>query len=96
MLTFEITGQMDNGEPITGTGVARLDGNGTIEVGTDEVTCTGTYDSMDMKSLQLTIPLTCSNGMTGVVNVTRNSDLISGYGTFVIGGKYPGTFEYFI
>lgn len=80
-----VTGQI--GETIAqGEARARMDGNGTFSVATlDGLTCSGTYDSLN-SAPTIQVPLSCSDGRTGRMLVTR-----AGMSGTVVGRLSDGT-----
>ena len=66
------------GVAMTGTYTASL-GGGYFIVTNGKVTCSGSYDALDM-SENITMPVHCSNGVKGFVVSTRKTNpLVDGY-----------------
>lgn len=92
-VTAPITGQFDNGEPISGMATGSL-GGGTVMVQSQAgQSCEGEYNPFS-EARELTIQLVCDDGRTGVAQVTRNEDLVSGEGKFELSDGRAGTFTF--
>lgn len=92
---FEVGGQTDDGEPFTGYGIASFSGDGEIVISRRDVECRGTYDTYDL-SEHLDVPITCSNGVTGMAKVDRNpnDNLMSGQGSIRLSDGTSAVFWY--
>ena len=88
-----VTGSMATGEPVTGVAAASMSSGGTVEVQSDGMICRGTYDAFSPAPL-LSVPLACDDGVTGMAQVERSEDLMSGAGTFELSDGRSGTFTY--
>lgn len=71
-----------NGEVYRGMTHAALSG-GSFGVTDGTNTCQGTYNALDLSPV-LTIPATCSDGRTGIITATRESDGMAGMGTVAV------------
>lgn len=72
--------RMDSGEIFKGTTVASgSKGRFSVESSRRSVKCSGTYDLRDRRPT-ITLPVKCSDGRTGRVEVTRTPDLMSAWG----------------
>ncbi|GLK78043.1 hypothetical protein GCM10008171_32970 [Methylopila jiangsuensis] len=73
--------RMTDGRLLTGTATAALSA-GTFEVvdPASRLRCFGNYDQFS-SSIELSAPVTCSDGRVGVIRLTRSPDLLSGSGT---------------
>lgn len=75
-------------QPAQGQATARTSGDGTFWVATTSgLRCQGTYDSLD-RSPTIAAPVSCSDGRTGTLLITRTLDALSGT---VIGQLNDGT-----
>ncbi len=74
--------QLPDGTAMIGTTTAAMSG-GSFQVATPDksITCSGTYDAMDMTPT-ISVPVTCTNGLFGTAVVTRDPSGTSGSGTF--------------
>lgn len=79
-ITLPAAVKTSDGRELIGTTTAAMSG-GTFSVATadKELTCSGTYDAMDM-SPTIVVPVTCSDGRYASVTVTRSPDGRSGVG----------------
>jgi hypothetical protein len=64
--------------------------NGTFFVSGDGVVCRGSYNPL-VDSRTISMPVSCSDGRTGVVRATRDTG-VSGSGTFRLSDGYTGDF----
>jgi hypothetical protein len=73
--------KMDSGETFKGSTIASPHGNGLFSVQSSRraVKCSGTYDLRDRRPT-VTLPVKCSDGRTGKVEVTRAADFMSASG----------------
>ena len=78
---------------MTGVAVASMSSGGTVEVQSQGVICRGTYDAFSPAPL-LSVPLACEGDVTGLAQVERSEDLMSGAGTFELSDGRSGTFSY--
>jgi len=78
--TLPASVQLADGTVMVGTTTAAMSG-GTFEVATPDksVTCSGTYDALDMTPT-ISVPVTCTNGLYGTAVVTRDPSGTSGSG----------------
>lgn len=79
-IVLPVSARMDSGETFKGSTIASH-GNGRFSVQSSRrsVKCSGTYDLSDRRST-VTLPVKCSDGRTGKVEVTRAPDLMSAWG----------------
>lgn len=88
-----ISGNLDSGEPFTGVASGGLSG-GTVRIELpDGRVCRGEYDAFS-HSPELSVPLDCLRGLTGLAQVSRSDDFQSGAGTFELSNGKTGTFTY--
>lgn len=80
-------------EPAQGTATARMSGDGAFWVATTRgLRCEGSYDSKS-RDPTITAPVTCNDGRTGNLIITRTLDGVSGT---VIGRLSDGTESRFV
>lgn len=73
-----------DGTLLFGTASASLVSNGSFTVsGSDGLSCAGTYDAFD-PATTITVPLSCSDGRTGIATVTRTPDGQAGSGQVLL------------
>lgn len=85
--TVPVTGTLGR-EAAQGQATANFDGNGTFWVITTRgLRCDGTYDAYSTDPT-ITAPVTCNDGRTGNLIITRSLDMVSGT---VIGRLSDGT-----
>lgn len=73
-----VSGQLDDGSPISGQAVANLSGAGTFFVAQPGgLRCDGSYDSL-LDDPTLILPITCSDGRTGEAIITRELNGLNG------------------
>ncbi|MGV1794782.1 hypothetical protein [Rhizobium sp. A37_96] len=79
-IVLPVSARMDSGETFKGSTIASH-GNGRFSVLSSRrsVKCSGTYDLSDRRPT-VTLPVKCSDGRTGKVEVTREPDLMSAWG----------------
>lgn len=79
-IVLPVSARMDSGETFKGSTIAS-DGNGRFSVQSSRrsVKCSGTYDLSDRRPT-VTLPVKCSDGRIGKVEVTRAPDLMSAWG----------------
>lgn len=73
--------QLPNGKTLRGTTEASLS-KGTFSVSDNaaKLTCSGTYDPLDTNK-QITAAVSCNDGRTGTVSITRDDTGLGGTGT---------------
>lgn len=79
-ITVPIAAIGDNGDQMSGTATANLDGNGEFTVIGPHGNCTGNYDAYDM-SLTIPVALLCADGTRALGSVTRTASGVSGSGS---------------
>lgn len=80
-LTVPVTGESATGERFAGTATAEISGKGSFQAATaGGVTCGGTYNALDA-SRRISVPFSCSDGRSGIVDVTRDPGGVSGVGS---------------
>jgi hypothetical protein len=67
-----------NGQILRGTATATMTG-GTFMATDGKLTCSGSYDSLDM-SITIHAKVTCNDGRTGFVMATRDASGLTGSG----------------
>lgn len=79
-IVLPVSARMDSGETFKGSTIASH-GNGRFSVQSSRrsVKCSGTYDLSDRRPT-VTLPVKCSDGRIGKVEVTRAPDLMSAWG----------------
>jgi hypothetical protein len=79
-IVLPVSARMDSGETFKGSTIAS-NGNGRFSVQSSRkaVKCSGTYDLSDRRPT-ITLPVKCSDGRKGKVEVTRARDLMSAWG----------------
>lgn len=92
-ISAPITGNLSTGEPISGMATGSISGEGTVEVQAKHVTCNGSYNPLSEAEI-LTVPLNCSDGATGLAQVTRDPSRTSGKGDFELSNGMTGNFEF--
>lgn len=55
--------------------------------------CSGTYDQFSTAK-RLTVPVSCTNGQTGTLEIVRNNSLKGGKGTAIFSDGTTGNFEF--
>lgn len=91
-MSLPVTGEI-GGERAQGQAAASFSGTGTFYVLTTAgLRCDGTYDALSMEAT-ITAPVTCSDGRTGNLIITRAPDRVSGT---VIGRLSDGTEASFV
>ena len=92
-ISVPVTGQI-NGVAAAGQAVGHGDGAGTFWAQIPGgMRCDGTYDSLDQNP-SFVVPVTCSNGTTGEMVVTRAPDLVSGSGIVALSDGSKGQFVF--
>lgn len=92
-VTAPIEGTLSTGEPITGLATGNMSGEGTVQVSGGGISCSGTYNPLS-QARELSVPLKCDGGQTGLAQVTRELSLTSGSGTFELSDGQSGTFTF--
>jgi hypothetical protein len=77
------------GEIMRGTNTLGLT-SGSFSVTDGKVTCAGSYNALN-QSATITMPVTCTDGRTGIVTATRDSAM-SGGGTVTLSDGTSGRF----
>lgn len=79
-ITLPAAVQLADGTALVGTTTAAISG-GRFSVASPDraLTCSGTYDAFDT-SLTISVPVTCTNGLSGTAFVNRAPDGMSGRG----------------
>ncbi len=79
-IVLPVSAKMDSGETFKGSTIASH-GNGRFAVQSSRrsVKCSGTYDLRDRRPTVI-LPVKCSDGRTGKIEVTRAPDLMSAWG----------------
>jgi len=80
-IVLPASAKMDSGEVFKGSTIASPGGSGRFLVWSSRhsVKCSGTYDLKD-RGPTIALPVKCSDGRTGQVEVTRTPDLMSAWG----------------
>lgn len=92
-ISVPVTGQL-NGVAAAGQAVGRGDGVGTFWAQIPGgLRCEGKYDSLDHNP-SFVVPVTCSNGTTGEMVVTRALDRVSGSGIVALSDGSKGQFVF--
>jgi hypothetical protein len=78
-ITLPVVVIQAGGHVLSGTTTAAPSG-GHFSVTDGSLTCSGTYDAWDVSPV-LSIPVSCSDGRSGVLSATRYPDGMSGSGT---------------
>ncbi|MFS8048000.1 hypothetical protein [Rhizobium sp. BR 314] len=79
-IVLPASAKMDSGEIFKGTTIASgSDGRFSVQSSRRSVKCSGSYDLRDRRP-KITLPVKCSDGRTGRVEVTRAADLMSAWG----------------
>lgn len=86
-------GVTSTGERFRGTATASLQAGTFSVTGESGTVCSGTYDQFSTAK-RLTIPVTCSNGLTATLELVRDNDLQNGTGTVVFSDGTTGEIEY--
>ena len=82
----------DDGRIMRGTATADLSG-GSFVATDGELTCSGSYDSLDM-STTISMPTQCSDGRRGLVMATRDASGLSGNGRIRLEDGYEADFVF--
>ena len=88
-----VTGRFANGSPLEGVATGSINGEGTVQVRGVGLECNGTYNALS-SARSLTVPLTCSDGATGLAQVDRDESLAAGSGTFDLSNGQSGVFSF--
>lgn len=79
-VTLPAAVQMADGTALVGTTTAAISGGHfTVATADQRIRCSGTYDALDQRP-SISVPVTCTNGLTGNAIVTRSPDGMSGSG----------------
>lgn len=88
-----VTGMIGK-EPAQGSATAKTSGVGTFEASTiDGLTCKGTYDALT-RAPTIWADVTCSDGRTGRLLITRSMDQLSGTATGKLSDGSTGRFVF--
>ncbi|MFD2175651.1 hypothetical protein [Rhodobacter lacus] len=88
-----VTGMIGK-EPAQGSATAKTSGIGTFEASTiDGLTCKGTYDSLT-QTPTIWADVTCNDGRTGRLLITRSMDQLSGTATGKLSDGSMGRFVF--
>ncbi|NTF44679.1 hypothetical protein [Rhizobium rhizogenes] len=80
-IVLPASARMDSGEMFKGSTIAfNHKGRFSVQSSRRSVKCTGTYDLNDRRPT-VTLPFKCSDGRSGLAEVTRAPDLMSAWGT---------------
>lgn len=89
---FPVVGRLNTGEPVHGKIVLNTNGVGTFRIFRQNgMSCAGTYDAYD-ESQKIRVPVTCSDGKTGIVIATRDASGLSGHAFAEIDDGLRGRF----
>ncbi|NEI74077.1 hypothetical protein GR212_31445 [Rhizobium lusitanum] len=79
-IVLPVSARMDSGETFKGSTIASHgSGRFSVQSSRRSVKCSGAYDLSDRRPT-VTLPVKCSDGRTGKVEVTRAPDLMSAWG----------------
>lgn len=92
-ITVPVSGTLSDGSAVTGQATAEINGDGTFYVDVGQTRCSGVYNSMD-PAKHITIPVTCGDGRTGTVEVTRVGLGTSGTATVAMNDGTTGNFVF--
>lgn len=80
-IVLPVSAKMNSGETFKGsTTASQSNGRFSVESSRRSVKCYGNYDLKDRRP-RVVLPVKCSDGRTGRLEVTRASDLMSAWGT---------------
>lgn len=92
IMTVPASGELTTGERFEGSATAGLK-IGTFSVTSAAATCTGSYDPLS-RERRMILPVTCTDGRTGTIDVMRDRRLTSGEGTVTFIDGTTGTFRF--
>ncbi len=81
-VTVPVAVIQQGGNILKGAATASVAG-GSFQVTDGKLTCSGSYDSLDM-SRTITMPVHCSDGRKGFVVSTRQANGLDGFGTVTL------------
>lgn len=83
---------MPSGHILRGTATGALSG-GSFQVSDGKLTCSGSYDSLDM-SPTITMPVLCNDGRKGFVVATRQPNGTDGFGKVTLNDGTEANFVF--
>lgn len=92
-ITVPVHGKLSDGTVASGAATASINGDGDFYVDVAGLRCSGKYDAMDMKR-SITVPVTCPDGRTGVADVRRSPDGMSGTARIALADGTTGQFVF--
>lgn len=79
-ITVPISGTTSTGETYKGAATASVNFGKFEMTGSSGTICSGSYDQF-ATAKRLTVPFTCTNGISGSVDLNRDNDLMGGDGS---------------